>query len=115
MSFWSAPPMGNVCWCVCCMSALRSHVPLPLDHFFFCFLPPVAEGACKLLATTVLVRGRYGDHFSHTMLSMWCCAEESPCRSKTKWCRADCVWSPWHRANYRCKRDLNNVTLNHPT
>ena len=21
------------------------HVPLPLDHFFFCFLPPVAEGA----------------------------------------------------------------------
>jgi hypothetical protein len=21
------------------------HVPLPLDHFFFCFLPPVAAGA----------------------------------------------------------------------
>lgn len=22
-------------------------VPLPLDHFFFCFLPPVAAGACS--------------------------------------------------------------------
>jgi hypothetical protein len=27
-------------WC-----AVRSHVPLPFDHFFFCFLPPVAAGA----------------------------------------------------------------------
>ena len=25
--------------------SLRLHVPLPLDHFFFCFLPPVAAGA----------------------------------------------------------------------
>lgn len=23
------------------------HVPLPLDHFFFCFLPPVAAGAYR--------------------------------------------------------------------
>lgn len=22
------------------------NVPFPLDHFFFCFLPPVAAGAC---------------------------------------------------------------------
>ena len=22
-----------------------AHVPFPLDHFFFCFLPPVAAGA----------------------------------------------------------------------
>lgn len=21
------------------------HIPFPLDHFFFCFLPPVAAGA----------------------------------------------------------------------
>jgi len=25
---------------------LRFDVPLPFDHFFFCFLPPAA-GACK--------------------------------------------------------------------
>jgi hypothetical protein len=30
--------------------ALRYHVPLPLDHFFFCFLPPVAAGACQLVS-----------------------------------------------------------------
>ena len=24
-------------------------VPFPFDHFFFCFLPPVAAGACSLL------------------------------------------------------------------
>jgi hypothetical protein len=29
---------------------LRYHVPLPLDHFFFCFLPPVAAGACQLVS-----------------------------------------------------------------
>lgn len=26
-----------------------NNVPLPLDHFFFCFLPPVAAGACARL------------------------------------------------------------------
>ena len=29
--------------CVCAGGG--GHVPLPFDHFFFCFLPPVAEGA----------------------------------------------------------------------
>lgn len=28
-------------------------VPLPLDHFFFCFLPPVAAvGACHILVSS---------------------------------------------------------------
>ena len=26
---------------------VRYHIPLPFDHFFFCFLPPVAAGACE--------------------------------------------------------------------
>jgi hypothetical protein len=31
-------------------------VPLPLDHFFFCFLPPVdAAGACHVSMLVVLV------------------------------------------------------------
>ena len=30
---------------MCLMCTVRYHVPLPLDHFFFCFLPPVAAGA----------------------------------------------------------------------
>ena len=28
-----------------CVRCGAYHVPLPLDHFFFCFLPPVAAGA----------------------------------------------------------------------
>lgn len=31
-------------------------VPLPLDHFFFCFLPPVAEGACHVYILVCLSR-----------------------------------------------------------
>ena len=27
----------------------KSHIPFPFDHFFFCFLPPVAAGACSSL------------------------------------------------------------------
>lgn len=38
------------------------NVPLPLDHFFFCFLPPVAEGACHEYILVLLLRriGRRG-------------------------------------------------------
>jgi hypothetical protein len=32
------------------MCALRCHVPLPFDHFFFCFLPPVATGAFRIVS-----------------------------------------------------------------
>lgn len=33
-----------------CATEGTVHVPLPLDHFFFCFLPPVGAGAWKVLA-----------------------------------------------------------------
>jgi hypothetical protein len=38
-------------------------VPLPFDHFFFCFLPPVAAGACHISVSFggfVLVAGCLG-------------------------------------------------------
>lgn len=32
------------------------HIPLPLDHFFFCFFPPVAAGA--ILTDLLVLRWR---------------------------------------------------------
>jgi hypothetical protein len=37
------------CW-MCAVCAVRYHVPLPFDHFFFCFLPPVAAGAFMIVS-----------------------------------------------------------------
>ncbi len=41
------------------------YVPLPLDHFFFCFLPPVAAGAYEWSVSVSLVSGR---RIGHTIL-----------------------------------------------
>jgi hypothetical protein len=35
---------------MCAMCEVRYHVPLPFDHFFFCFLPPVATGAFDIVS-----------------------------------------------------------------
>lgn len=37
---YRAPGIGNV-------DHENVNIPFPLDHFFFCFFPPVAAGACK--------------------------------------------------------------------
>jgi hypothetical protein len=42
---------------------------LPLDHFFFCFLPPVAEGACHEHILVFLSR-RMDLEFALTILSV---------------------------------------------
>lgn len=35
-----------MCVRVCVLDKMCGvHIPFPLDHFFFCFLPPVAAGA----------------------------------------------------------------------
>lgn len=36
------------------------NVPLPLDHFFFCFLPPVAAGAYSQHGQQCAVEGEGG-------------------------------------------------------
>jgi hypothetical protein len=79
---------GYLCLCVCCVCALRSHVPLPLDHFFFCFLPPVAEGAWELSVTTGPLRGGCGVHY-HVPFCRCGVVLRRVLAGQTKWCLAD--------------------------
>ena len=55
-----------VCVCVpdkkCCV-----HIPFPLDHFFFCFLPPVAAGAWNRSVLSLYLNTKGSKR--HTILS----------------------------------------------
>jgi hypothetical protein len=48
---------------------LQYHVPLPLDHFFFCFLPPVAAGAYKIISIVLPFLHGIDGATKHTILS----------------------------------------------